>query len=88
MIFQDAAPELSNPEIRKEILTLSPMVLYMLQSNPLALKDKIEIEDLRAQNIEAYSTDAALSHAEFPRRFFDKDDRYPCAAGQLYGASE
>ncbi len=77
VVFQYVAPEMQEQNLKKEVLALSPMVLYMLKSNPLAAKEHIKIEDLRAQNIVVYSTDAMLSHEEFTRRFFEENQISP-----------
>lgn len=72
IVFQYVAPEASLQGVEKEILTISPMVIYMLKSNPLSQKEDLSIDDLKSQNIVVYSTDAALSHAEFSRSFFEE----------------
>lgn len=77
VLFQYLAPEASDQGMAKKVLTLSPMVLYMLQTNPLSQKEPLLIEDLKAQNIVVYSTDAVLSHAEFTRNFFEENHISP-----------
>lgn len=77
IIFQYVAPETEYQGLNKEALTLSPMVLFMLRSNPLANKKKLSVGDLKAQNIVVYATDDALSHAEFTRDFFEANQISP-----------
>lgn len=77
VLFQYVAPETDYPSLKREVLTLSPMVLFMLRSNPLAEKETLSVSDLKAQNIVVYATDDALSHAEFSRDFFEENHISP-----------
>lgn len=77
VLFQYVAPETDYSSLKREVLTLSPMVLFMLKSNPLAEKETLSVSDLKAQNIVVYATDDALSHAEFSHDFFEENHISP-----------
>lgn len=77
VIFQYVAPETEYPGMEKVELTLSPLVFFMLQSNPLAKKEHLTVEDLKAQNIVVYASDETLNHAEFTKDYFEENHISP-----------
>lgn len=71
VVFDLSAEISENPYIKLTPLFVSPLMLYMLKSNPLCAKKTLALKDLVSQHLLVRSPSKGSDHVDFLRKLYD-----------------